>query len=265
MCDLRPLILSFSVSSPVCLLAAIVWPVPLSRVFVHAGHNVGVRVYHVPFIVLFSLKLPRLCCGCTFNPPPAESDTLPAIPLSTSPWTYANKWQRNTKTRLPCCPLPYQEQWWSLSLRVSSRLSPPMYLPLSTAPDTVLSPPTSPRPKRTEAVASIRACRSTHSYRAIFRHRFLWFHLRRLSVLQYRGSLSPMMLRRSLIALNWRDQGISYVKYLNVTTEALHMATKDKARAKYSRFSAPNYVAMKNDSTGAMEEVKKVPAFTKDY
>ncbi|TPP42374.1 Mitochondrial ATP synthase epsilon chain family protein [Leishmania donovani] len=67
------------------------------------------------------------------------------------------------------------------------------------------------------------------------------------------------------VALNWRDQGISYVKYLNVTTEALHMATKDKARAKYSRFSAPNYVAMKNDSTGAMEEVKKVPAFTKDY
>ncbi|KAG5463891.1 hypothetical protein LSCM1_00064 [Leishmania martiniquensis] len=73
------------------------------------------------------------------------------------------------------------------------------------------------------------------------------------------------MLRRSAVAQSWRDHGISYVKYLNVSTEALHMATKDKARAKYARFSAPNYVAMKSDTSGAMEEVKKVPAFTKDY
>ncbi|KAG5464622.1 hypothetical protein GH5_00071 [Leishmania sp. Ghana 2012 LV757] len=73
------------------------------------------------------------------------------------------------------------------------------------------------------------------------------------------------MFRRSLTTLNWRDHGISYVKYLNVATEALHMATKDKARAKYSRFSSPNYVAMRSDNAGAMEEVKRVPAFTKDY
>lgn len=73
------------------------------------------------------------------------------------------------------------------------------------------------------------------------------------------------MLRRTARALNWRDQGISYVKYLNVTTEALHMATKERVRAKYTRFSSPNYVAIKNDGSGAMEEVKKVPAFMKDY
>ncbi|KAK7196707.1 Mitochondrial ATP synthase epsilon chain [Novymonas esmeraldas] len=73
------------------------------------------------------------------------------------------------------------------------------------------------------------------------------------------------MLRRSVTALSWRDHGISYVKYLNVTTEALHMSTKEKSRAKYARFSTPNYVAVKNDGAGAMEEVKKVPAFTKDY
>ncbi|AIO02202.1 mitochondrial ATP synthase epsilon chain, putative [Leishmania panamensis] len=73
------------------------------------------------------------------------------------------------------------------------------------------------------------------------------------------------MFRRSLMALNWRDHGISYVKYLNVATEALHMATKDKVRARYSRYSSPNYISVKNDGTGVMEEVKKVPTFTKDY
>ncbi|CAJ1035782.1 Mitochondrial ATP synthase epsilon chain, putative [Leishmania lindenbergi] len=73
------------------------------------------------------------------------------------------------------------------------------------------------------------------------------------------------MFHRSLMALNWRDHGISYVKYLNVATEALHMATKDKVRARYSRYSSPNYISVKNDGTGVMEEVKKVPIFTKDY
>lgn len=73
------------------------------------------------------------------------------------------------------------------------------------------------------------------------------------------------MLRRSLRMLNWRDQGVSYVKYLNVCTETLHMTVKDKARAKYAKFSSPNYVAIKSDGAGGVEEVKKVPAFTKDY
>lgn len=74
------------------------------------------------------------------------------------------------------------------------------------------------------------------------------------------------MRRSALMLSNWRDQGISYVKYLNVTTEALHMATKDKNRARYERFSNPNYIAYKPDAnTGTMEELKKVPAFPKDY
>lgn len=73
------------------------------------------------------------------------------------------------------------------------------------------------------------------------------------------------MLRRTIAVMSWRDQGISYVKYLNVCTEALHMATKDKAKAKYERYSNPNYVALKPDGQGSMEEVKKVPIFTKDY
>lgn len=73
------------------------------------------------------------------------------------------------------------------------------------------------------------------------------------------------MLRRTVTVMNWRDQGVSYLKYLNVCTEALHMATKDKAHAKYERFSIPNYVALKPDGQGSTEEVKNVPAFTKDY
>lgn len=73
------------------------------------------------------------------------------------------------------------------------------------------------------------------------------------------------MLRRTITVMNWRDHGITYVKYLNVCTEALHMATKEKAKAKYDRYSTPNYVAIKPDGQGSTEEVKKVPAFTKDY
>ncbi|KPA79915.1 hypothetical protein ABB37_04973 [Leptomonas pyrrhocoris] len=73
------------------------------------------------------------------------------------------------------------------------------------------------------------------------------------------------MLRRSFTMLNWRDQGISYVKYLNVCTETLHMTVKEKAQGKYSKFSSPNYVAIKSDSAGGVEEVNKVPIFTKDY
>ncbi|EPY36653.1 hypothetical protein AGDE_06810 [Angomonas deanei] len=75
------------------------------------------------------------------------------------------------------------------------------------------------------------------------------------------------MLRRTttFLSSNWRDQGISYVKYLNVSTEALHMAVKPKSSAKYTRFSTPNYVTLKPDGAGGMEEVKRVAAATKDY
>lgn len=75
------------------------------------------------------------------------------------------------------------------------------------------------------------------------------------------------MLRLSLLcrSTSWRDQGISYVKYLNICTEALHMTVKPKLAAKYSRFSTPNYVAVKPDAAGSLTPVTNVPAFTKDY
>lgn len=73
------------------------------------------------------------------------------------------------------------------------------------------------------------------------------------------------MLRRSCALMGWRDQGISYLKYLNVCTEALHMATKEKVRAKYVRYSTPNYVALKPDKAGSFDEIKKVPVKTSEY
>ncbi|CCW67077.1 unnamed protein product [Phytomonas sp. Hart1] len=73
------------------------------------------------------------------------------------------------------------------------------------------------------------------------------------------------MICRTLAKMSWRDQGITYVKYLNVCTEALHLCTIPKARAKYERFSNPNYSAYMPESTGGMQEITKVPIFTKDY
>lgn len=63
----------------------------------------------------------------------------------------------------------------------------------------------------------------------------------------------------------WRDHGISYVKYLNICTEALHMTVNSQSSAKYTRFSTPNYVALKPDGTGSMAEVKTVPIHTSEY
>ncbi|EAN84807.1 hypothetical protein C3747_7g2443c [Trypanosoma cruzi] len=75
------------------------------------------------------------------------------------------------------------------------------------------------------------------------------------------------MMRRSFTLLNgnWREQGISYLKYLNVCTEALHSAMKESRRVKYERYSSPGYVAQKPDGAGGIETVNKVPAHTNEY
>ncbi|ESL07116.1 hypothetical protein TRSC58_05201 [Trypanosoma rangeli SC58] len=75
------------------------------------------------------------------------------------------------------------------------------------------------------------------------------------------------MMRRSSTLLNatWREQGISYLKYLNVCTEALHSAVKESRRAKYERYSAPGYVAQKPDGAGGVEVINNVPSHTNEY
>jgi hypothetical protein len=64
---------------------------------------------------------------------------------------------------------------------------------------------------------------------------------------------------------NWRDHGISFVKYLNVTTETLHGCVKDSKAAKYTKFSTVGYKAQKPQEGGGWEEFKVVPCETKDY
>ena len=69
------------------------------------------------------------------------------------------------------------------------------------------------------------------------------------------------MFRRSTVALStaWRDQGISYLKYLNICTDALHSAVKEKSAPKYVKFSVPNYITQEADGAGGFVKVEKVP------
>lgn len=74
-------------------------------------------------------------------------------------------------------------------------------------------------------------------------------------------------MRRSTVFLsNWREQGISYLKYLNVCTEAVHATVKEgKAANKYTKFSAPGFQAMELDPTGVYVKREKVPDHVSKY
>ncbi len=63
----------------------------------------------------------------------------------------------------------------------------------------------------------------------------------------------------------WREQGISYLKYLNICTESLHRAVKPAKQAKYQRFSIAAYEAKEPDGQGGTRLVNKVPANYADY
>lgn len=64
---------------------------------------------------------------------------------------------------------------------------------------------------------------------------------------------------------SWRDQGLSYLKYVNICTETLHKCIKESKVAKYNKFSVAGYHAQKPDGQGSTERVVKVPAESKDY
>jgi hypothetical protein len=79
-------------------------------------------------------------------------------------------------------------------------------------------------------------------------------------------STSAALMRPTLVLCSsWREQGISYVKYLNVGTETLHGIVKDNKRAKYEKFSIPGYVAQEPDGQGSFQKLNKVPAEIKEY
>jgi hypothetical protein len=74
------------------------------------------------------------------------------------------------------------------------------------------------------------------------------------------------MLRRSAVSLsNWREHGISYLKYLNVCTDALHASVKESRQAKYQKYSIPGYVAQKPDGQGTFVKVDTVPSEISQY
>ena len=83
-----------------------------------------------------------------------------------------------------------------------------------------------------------------------------------------RRTSSALMMRPSRVLReqdNWRDHGISYVKYLNICTEVLQKCVKDSKRAKYTRFSEIGYKTQKPVEGGGWEPCVKVPAEIKDY
>jgi hypothetical protein len=83
-----------------------------------------------------------------------------------------------------------------------------------------------------------------------------------------RARSQQKMMRRSTVFLsNWREQGITYLKYLNVCTDALHSTVKEgKAAAKYTKYSAPGFQAMELDSaTGLFVKREKIPEEISKY
>lgn len=73
-------------------------------------------------------------------------------------------------------------------------------------------------------------------------------------------------MRRSQICLSsWRDQGISYLKYLNICTDALHSTVKESRAAKYTKFSNPGYLAQESDGQGTFVKREKVPDHVSKY
>lgn len=76
---------------------------------------------------------------------------------------------------------------------------------------------------------------------------------------------SRFMAPTAVLLSGWRDQGISYLKYLNVATEELHKCVTESKSAKYTKFSQVGYNANQSDGAGLFVKADKVPAETSDY
>lgn len=75
-------------------------------------------------------------------------------------------------------------------------------------------------------------------------------------------------MRRTIVSLsNWREQGLSHLKYLNICTEALHATVKEgKAGGKFTKYSAPGFQAQEIDATtGLFVKREKVPDHVSKY
>lgn len=84
----------------------------------------------------------------------------------------------------------------------------------------------------------------------------------------YRACRPNMMLRVSRTLRekeDWRDHGLSYVKYLNVCTDALHKCVKENKQNKYAKQSTVGYIAQQMDGSGGFAKVTKVEASLEEY
>ncbi len=63
---------------------------------------------------------------------------------------------------------------------------------------------------------------------------------------------------------SWRDQGITYLQYLNICTDALHKSVKESKQGKYCKFSVPGYHTQEPDGNGTFQKVTKVPGSVKE-
>jgi len=76
---------------------------------------------------------------------------------------------------------------------------------------------------------------------------------------------SLFMAPTAVLMNTWRDQGISYLKYLNVSTEELHKCVVESKHAKYARCSQVGYLANQPDGTGLFTPLEKIPADPAHY
>lgn len=73
------------------------------------------------------------------------------------------------------------------------------------------------------------------------------------------------MAPTAVLMNSWRDQGITYLKQLNVATEELHKCVSESKAAKYTKFSQPGYCAFQADNQGLFVKFDKVPSEPEEY
>ena len=84
----------------------------------------------------------------------------------------------------------------------------------------------------------------------------------------FRATSTALMLRATSVLREqetWRDQGVSYLQYLNVCTETVHKCVKPAVAGKYNKFTVMNHRATKVDETGATIEIETIPNESANY
>ena len=84
----------------------------------------------------------------------------------------------------------------------------------------------------------------------------------------FRATGAAMMFRASTVLREqeqWRDQGITYLQYVNTCTEATLACLKPEHVAKSGKWCTVGYHAQVMDDAGVMENIETVPNTTDKY